>query len=70
MRQSNLNVSAIPNLKGTVVCPTLDSPEISEVQHEATGGDETRAEQAQNVRPRNLGQVVNLPIRDGDIVTH
>ena len=70
MHHNNLKVSAMPNLKGTVVCPTPESPEAYVVQQEATGGDEIRVERAQNVRPRNLRQVVNPPIRYGDIVTH
>ena len=70
VHHNNLKVSAMPNLKGTVVCPTPESPEAYVVQQEATGGDEIRVERAQNVRPRNLRQVVNPPIRYGDIVTH
>jgi len=58
------------NLKGTVVCPTLESPEIFVVEQEATGGDNIRVERAQNVRPRNLHQVVSPPIPYGDIVAH
>jgi len=55
-------VSAMSNLNGTVVCPTPESPEISIVQQEATDGDDISVERAQNVRPRNLRQVVNYPI--------
>ena len=68
MHQNNLKVSAIPNLKGTVICPAPESPEISVVEQKATGGDDIKIESAQNVRPRNLRQVVNPPIRYGDIV--
>ena len=70
MHDNNLKVSAMPNLKGTVVFPTPESPEISVVEQGATGGDDIRVERAQNVRPRNLRQVVNPPIRYGDIVIH
>ena len=70
VHHNNLKFSAMPNLKGTVVCPTPESPEISVVQQEATGGDAVRAERAQYVRPRNLRQVVNPPIRYGNIVIH
>ena len=65
-----MKVSAMPNVKGTVVCPTPESPEISVIGQEATGGEDIRVELAQNVRARNLRQVVNPPIRYGDIVTH
>ena len=60
----------MPNLKVTVFCTTPESPEISVVEQEATGGDDIRVERAQNVRPRNLRKVVNPPIPYGDIVTH
>ena len=60
----------MPNLIGTVVCPNPESPEISVVQQETAGGDEIRVERAQNVRPRNLRQVVKPPIGCSDIVTH
>ena len=62
VNHKNLKVSAMPNLKGTVVCPTPESPEISVVEQEATGGDDIRVERAFNVSPRNLRQVVNPPI--------
>ena len=70
VHHNNLKVSAKPNLKGTVVYPTPESPEMSVVEQEATGGDDIRVDLAQNVRSRNLHQLVNPPIRYDDIVTH
>ena len=63
-------VSAMSNLNGTVVCPTPESPKKSVVEQEATVGDGIRVERAQNLRPRNLRQLVNPPVRYGDIVKH
>ena len=62
VHHNNLKFFVMPDLKGTVVCPTPESPEISVVQQEAKDGDDISVERAQNVRPRNLRQVVNYPI--------
>ena len=51
---NNMKVSAMLNLKGTVVCPTPESPEISVVEQEVTSGDNIGVERGRNVRPRNL----------------
>ena len=61
VHHNNLKVSAMPHLKGTIVCPTPESPEVSIVQQPTTGEQETRVERVQNARPRNLRQVVNPP---------